>query len=513
MRLTAATTNVFLLPVTVYNMFVKQTKTAADSPAPLADAAVLLLLILTNYTPPRDVSGGHANGGDDEDNEVVAAKIIDGVYHPFRAALHRCKDAGSFSKPSTEGADPGAVEVAEGGYAGDGGTGAVRVSFSDLFETLGMCLVDDRSTLLLYSLLHGNPSFLEYCLVRQDLDTLMLPLMEMLYHTSSRTPNQIYILLIIVLILSQDASFNANIHKLVVRDVPWYKERMLRDTTLGSLLVVLLIRTVKYNLSKLRDVYLHTNCLAALANMAPHCQDMTAYAAQRLVSLFDMLAKKHSRLSDEVSAAGIDVYAPGAEAGGEETVDAGAPAEMHIFADFLRIVLEVINSMLTYALPKNPEVVYALLHRQELFEPFAQHPRFADLVLNVTNVLTYFNRAMDEAGVDAAQWTTERVTEVITAAAAKFRAESHVRVFQELRFTYEEEINPEEFFVPYVWSLVCAHSGVPWNPASIALLPAEEAGRHGGERTAVMEATSTSPAASPRQSFNAAAARERVGGV
>lgn len=60
--------------------------------------------------------------------------------------------------------------------------------------------------------------------------------------------------------------------------------------------------------------------------------------------------------------------------------------------------------------------------------------------------------------MDAAQWTTERVTAVITSAAAKFRAESHVRVFQELRFTYEEEANPEEFFVPYVWSLVCAHS-------------------------------------------------------
>ena len=40
---------------------------------------------------------------------------------------------------------------------------------------------------------------------------------------TSRTPNQIYMLLIIVLILSQDASFNANIHKLVIKDVPWYK--------------------------------------------------------------------------------------------------------------------------------------------------------------------------------------------------------------------------------------------------------------------------------------------------
>lgn len=41
-----------------------------------------------------------------------------------------------------------------------------------------------------------------------------------------------------------------------------------------------------------QDVYLHTNCLATLANMAPHAHHLNAYAAQRLVSLFDMLAKK-----------------------------------------------------------------------------------------------------------------------------------------------------------------------------------------------------------------------------
>lgn len=29
-------------------------------------------------------------------------------------------------------------------------------------------------------------------------------------------------------------------------------------------------RTAHYNLAKLRDVYLHTNTLAALANLAPH---------------------------------------------------------------------------------------------------------------------------------------------------------------------------------------------------------------------------------------------------
>lgn len=31
-------------------------------------------------------------------------------------------------------------------------------------------------------------------------------------------------------------------------------------------------------------------------------------------------------------------------------------AELHIYTDFLRLVLEIINAILTYALPRNPEV-------------------------------------------------------------------------------------------------------------------------------------------------------------
>jgi hypothetical protein len=60
----------------------------------------------------------------------------------------------------------------------------------------------------------------------------------------------------------------------------------------GSLLVVLLLRTAHFNLAKLRDVYLHTNTLAALANLAPHADNLSSHAAQRLVSLFDMLARR-----------------------------------------------------------------------------------------------------------------------------------------------------------------------------------------------------------------------------
>lgn len=57
--------------------------------------------------------------------------------------------------------------------------------------------------------------------------------------------------------------------------------------------------------------------------------------------------------------------------------------ELNIYTDFLRIVLEIVNAILTYALPRNPEVVYALLHRQEVFAPFKDHPRFHELLDNI----------------------------------------------------------------------------------------------------------------------------------
>ena len=48
-----------------------------------------------------------------------------------------------------------------------------------------------------------------------QLNQQLMPMLETLYNASKRTSNQIYMVLIILLILSQDSSFNASIHKLV----------------------------------------------------------------------------------------------------------------------------------------------------------------------------------------------------------------------------------------------------------------------------------------------------------
>ncbi|XP_042038260.1 dymeclin-like isoform X1 [Salvia splendens] len=340
-----------------------------------------------------------------------------------------------------------------------------RLPFASLFDTLGMSLANEASVLLLYSLVHGNSKFLEYVLVRTDADTLLMPMLETLYNASNRTSNHIYMVLVIFLILSQDSTFNASIHRLMLPNVPWYKERILNQTSLGSLMVIILIRTVKYNLSKLRDVYLHTNCLATLANMAPHVYKLSAYASQRLVSLFDMLSRKYNKLA-EITNEKINT-GDGALRGDSLAEDPSV--ELHIYTDFLRIVLEILNAILTYALPRNPEVVYAIMHRQEVFLPFKTHPRFNELLENVYSVLDFFNSRIDAQKLDG-EWSVEKVLQLIIDYSRAWRGDG-MKTFTQLRFTYEQESNPEEFFIPYVWQMVLSHSGFAFTTSSINLFP------------------------------------------
>lgn len=437
----SAAANLMLLPL---SFFINSAGESTRSP--LADISLSLLLILIHH---RKCIG--VDPVKDEDYDLSDSLTKGETYfseNPYCKALENARDI-EFDHSDIEG------NVQSGPL--------VRLPFASLFDMLAICLADESSVLLLYSLVHGNSAFLEYVLVRTDLDTLLMPMLETLYNASSRTSNQIYMVLIILLILSQDASFNASINKLILPSVPWYQERRIHETSLGSLVVIILIRTVKYNLSKLRDVYLHTNCLATLANMAPHVHRLSAYASQRLVSLFDMLARKYNKLAEMTN---DKAHMLNGEQRGENMPE-DTSAELHIYTDFLRIVLEILNAILTYALPRNPEVVYAIMHRQEVFQPFRSHPRFNELLENIFMVLDFFNSRMDSQKMDG-EWSVEKVLQVIVINCRSWRGEG-MKMFTQLRFTYEQENHPEDFFIPYVWQLVLSRSGLSFNSRSINL--------------------------------------------
>ena len=52
----------------------------------------------------------------------------------------------------------------------------------------------------------------DYALVRSDVDTLLLPLLKLVYEATQRAPSDMYMLLVILLILSQDPALAAAVH-------------------------------------------------------------------------------------------------------------------------------------------------------------------------------------------------------------------------------------------------------------------------------------------------------------
>ncbi|KAI7756147.1 hypothetical protein M8C21_023994 [Ambrosia artemisiifolia] len=349
-RVGSAAANIVLLPL---SYFVNSSFEASRSQ--LADSSINILLILIHYR-----KGILVESAKNSNASVVSESFLkDETYfaeNPYYKALENVRNV-EFDRVDIE------------GNAHNGPL--VRLAFASLYDTLGMCLTDETAVLLLYALVHGNSDFLEYVLVRTDIDTLLMPLLETLYDTSRRSSNQIYMVLIILLILSQDASFNASIHKL--------------------------------------DVYLHTNCLAALANMAPHVHRLSAYASQRLVSLFEILSRKYAKLAELKN---DKMQMSDSDPKDDDKLPEDTSAELHIYTDFLRIVLEILNAILTYALPMNPEVIYAIMHRQEVFQPFRNHPRFNELLENIFSVLDFFNSRMDAQKLDG-EWSVEKVFQVI----------------------------------------------------------------------------------------------------
>nr|XP_018898562.1 PREDICTED: dymeclin [Bemisia tabaci] len=300
-----------------------------------------------------------------------------------------------------------------------------------VYKSLCSTIHREENTLLLYHLLHVNQNFKTFLLAQTDIENLVIPLLKVVYNNNNveKKCHHIYMSLIILLILTEDPLFNKTVHNTFIKSVPWYSERVLPEISLGGLIILVTTRTVQYNLLRTRDKYLHTNCLAALANMSAQFTNLHPYVCQRILGLFEILAKTYSRGNGDSTA----------------------------LEEALRIVLEVINSCLAHQLVQNTNLVYTLLYKKEIFEPFRGHEAFSDVVKNIDLVINYFtNKLSSEESIDvdevlakvqfwAVQWPRELIDK-----------------FPDLKFKYVEDDKPEEFFIPYVWSLVEQETLMSW---------------------------------------------------
>nr|XP_020456578.1 dymeclin [Monopterus albus] len=334
-----------------------------------------------------------------------------------------------------------------------------QINFNSLYTALCEQQCSDQATLLLYTLLHQNTNMRTYMLSRTDMDNLVMPILEILYHVEERNSHHVYMALIILLILTEDDAFNRSIHEVILKNVSWYTERSLTEISLGSLLILVVIRTIQFNMTRTRDKYLHTNCLAALANMSAQFRCLHQYAAQRIISLFALLSKKHNKVLEQATQS-----LRGRQ--GEDTVLPDYAQDLNVIEEVIRMMLEIINSCLCNSLHHNPNLVYALLYKRELFEQFRMHPSFQDIMQNLDTVIGFFSQRLEQAGSDL---SVERVQEVIMKGAQAL-PKDRLKKFPELKFKYVEEDQPEDFFIPYVWSLVFSSGvGLHWSPHGIEL--------------------------------------------
>ncbi|XDV38177.1 hypothetical protein PO909_007643, partial [Leuciscus waleckii] len=212
-----------------------------QNPLPLSNQSLLLLLVLANLTDGPDCP------------------------NPYRQAVtcfKNTQDTSSIPSPQPH---------------------TFQINFNSLYTALCEQQKSDQVTLLLYTLLHQNSNMRTYILSRTDMENLVLPILEILYHVEERNSHHVYMALIILLILTEDDTFNRSIHEVVLKNISWYTERVLTEISLGSLLILVVIRTIQFNMTRTRDKYLHTNCLAALANMSAQFRNLHQYAAQRII--------------------------------------------------------------------------------------------------------------------------------------------------------------------------------------------------------------------------------------
>lgn len=194
-----------LLTKCLINNFIRQ-----DIP-PRSDGGSLILDLASGLWSALTL--GYGKNATDESVKPVLARLslillLVLTYHcttdsnPYREALFNCCD----------------LQVDSIGVASL--VSGFKMNFNQLFTTLCTTQNDDQSTLLLYMLLHKNPSFRAFLISRtSQLDDLTIPVLKILYNSSEKSSHHIYMALIILLILSEDQLFNQSIHDIVSKTI------------------------------------------------------------------------------------------------------------------------------------------------------------------------------------------------------------------------------------------------------------------------------------------------------
>ncbi|KAJ6251031.1 dymeclin [Anaeramoeba flamelloides] len=332
------------------------------------------------------------------------------------------------------------------------------ISFKLLSDTIKKLIEDDKIILLLYSLLNSNGSFLEYFLSRTDLDRFILPLLESLYTSDfEHDAEKNYIKIIILLILSQDVVFNTTINNnKIQKEIPWYKPWLLKDVSIGTVLVCVIGKVAQINLIKFENLYTVDNCLSLISNMAPFFDELHPPAARRLVNIFLIIMKKLNNYCLKKTKNEFELQKIG-----------------YLNTLFLKI-LEIINIALSLKPKQKKYIIYYIIQSfdkifQDQFQWLSGNNK--DAILQLLNNFKYYCKFIsnqidlqtsnkNKKNVSNEPKSIEEILQIIVNS-SKFKKNSDRTSLQlQTRFKYSENQNSFDFFLPYIWLITIFDVGL-----------------------------------------------------
>ncbi|KAL7492809.1 hypothetical protein ACHAWT_001816 [Skeletonema menzelii] len=455
--------------------------------SPIADLGTALILLASNNYRAQSVNGRNV------------------LRNPFRVELALLNDTRWVKDDAVRQSDSSLLPLSN---VDDSQATSLSINFESLFGAFGRICHTELGALTLYTMLLSSPIFAESVAARSDLDLVIIPLLRSLYFSSvmkhnnlfqkkgsgaQKTPfqqlsqsdkpyrsqSQLYVILILLLIFSQDPSFGRDSFRRVsIPAVKWYKERQIKAISLGSMILVVLLRVITFNLNMLHDEFLLSNCIAVLLNLSPHIVQLHKYVATRITFVTISCFKRYLALL--------------AENGGipEEEGDLSSPLGMH--GEACRTFLQLIkHSIRPRCVEDNIHLVYALLVEQRDIQKICQHSSMkqgdlapiTDLIQRANNIIEKHGtgrsaiEAMQTLKLYSSELKSETVGDNRGRTGSADSVTSEATDLGNLTFTYEEEVDPEVFFVPYLWDVIVGAlsiSTLEWSREKILVFPLNE---------------------------------------
>ncbi|KAJ1981862.1 hypothetical protein H4R34_001916 [Dimargaris verticillata] len=357
---------------------------------------------------------------------------------------------------------------------------SLGVSYQQMMDALFSQLDNDVTLIFLHTLLGRSPRFVNYLLARTDPEAFLVPLLKAIHQAIDQTSPpylRLYLWLAILIQLTQDDAFNQELQRPAVETPSWLSDRAsFKTMTLNQLVVLTLVRTLQQNFALHKDAFVHRCSLAALLNFSPHIHQVPALLAQRLLKVFDMVARRYLKITNlsqatatrgragSYSGTGLGLGITGT-VGAATTVSTvtTAPAvqslssalhlgDFFMYMDTVKVLLLVFSNLLGHQLKHNTHFIYCLLQSKELFATLQNDTHVGEGVKDINLVIAYFQACIHEVNLKTTP-STEDVYKTIAEKHHLFRM-PEIASAARLKARIDTGQQNVDFYCPFIWRLL-----------------------------------------------------------